>query len=60
MPANKVNVKFGHQGEALEVIVWRGNYSQSVVVTAPEVLQLPRGRLAERAIMKTIEAVNKL
>jgi len=50
-----VNVKFGHK-----VFVWRGNSSTTTIITAPEITTLPRGRLAERAIMKAVEAINKL
>ena len=55
-----IGVKFGHHGEALSIYVWKGNSSQETRITAPEVMTLPRGRLAERAVLKAVEAINAL
>ena len=55
-----IGVKFGHHGEALSIYVWKGNSSQETRITAPEVMTLPRGRLAERAVLKAVEAINLL
>ena len=53
-----IKATFKH-GLGLEVILWKNDLCQSVIITAPE-FRLPAGRLAERTALKVIEAINKL